>query len=100
MFTYLSRRGTRPRTTTRLRRITAAWWSASLPPAGKPGAGQIRPFCVPELMVPKTAAAIPIGGSRSLPESRIVTLRCRLAVVQCVRLPGQEQQGPGKRPRQ
>jgi hypothetical protein len=31
-----------------------------------------------------------IGGSRSLPESRIVTLRCRLAVVQCVHLPGQE----------
>ncbi len=34
-----------------------------------------------------------IGGSRSLPESRVVTLRCRPAVVQCVRLPGQEWQG-------
>jgi len=29
------------------------------------------------------------GGSRSLPESRVVTLRCHLAVAQCVRLPGQ-----------
>ena len=43
---------------------SATWWSASPPPAGKPGAGQISPFCVPELMVPKTAAAIPIGGYR------------------------------------
>jgi len=42
MFTYLSRRGTRPRTTTRLRRITAALatvtggllaWAAAVPPA-------------------------------------------------------------------
>jgi hypothetical protein len=33
--------------------------------------------------------ADPIGGSRSLPESRVVTLRFRLAVVQCVRLHGQ-----------
>ena len=28
-------------------------------------------------------------GSRSLPELRVVTVRCRLAVIQCVRLPGQ-----------
>ncbi len=42
MFTYLSRRGTRPRTTTRLRRITAALaavtggvlaWAAAVPAA-------------------------------------------------------------------
>ena len=42
MFTYLSRRGTRPRTTTRLRRITAALaavtggllaWAATVPAA-------------------------------------------------------------------
>ena len=28
-----------------------------------------------------------IGSSRALPESRVVTLRYRLAVVQCLRLP-------------
>jgi len=53
MFTYLSRRGTRPRTTTRLRRITAALavvaggvlaWAAAVPAASAavipvPGAG-------------------------------------------------------------
>ena len=54
MFTYLSRRGTRPRTTTRLRRVTAALaavtggvlaWAAAVPAASAailipdPGAG-------------------------------------------------------------
>jgi pimeloyl-ACP methyl ester carboxylesterase len=34
-----------------------------------------------------------IGGSRPLLESRVVTPRCRLAVIQCVRLTGQEWQG-------
>ena len=34
-----------------------------------------------------------IAGSRSLRESRVVSLRCRLAVVQCARLRGQERQG-------
>jgi glucose/arabinose dehydrogenase len=68
MFTYLSRRGTRPRTTTRLRRITAALaavtggllaWAAAVPAASAatslipvPG-GAYGP-------VPATAPAVPV----------------------------------------
>src|SRR4051812_45418593 len=72
MFTYLSRRGTRPRTTTRLRRITAALavaaggvlaWAAAVPAASAsiipvPGDGPYGPVPAPVVRV-ITAGGMP-----------------------------------------
>src|SRR4051794_40711322 len=74
MFTYLSRRGTRPRTTTRLRRITAALavaaggvlaWAAAVPAASAsiipvPGAARSGPARPPVVGV-TTAGGMPVG---------------------------------------
>src|SRR6478735_4248430 len=72
MFTYLSRRGTRPSTTTRLRRITAALavvaggvlaWAAAVPAASAaiipvPGDGPYGPAAAPAVRV-ITAGGMP-----------------------------------------
>src|SRR5690349_13314750 len=72
MFPYLSRRGTRPRTTTRLRRITAALavaagsvlaWAAAVPAASAsiipvPGDGPYGPVPAPAVRV-ITAGGMP-----------------------------------------
>ena len=71
----------------------------SHPPGGaEDRSTRIDLICAHQLMSAGAALDAHIGGSRSLPESRVVTLRCRPAVVQCVRLPGQEWKGPDNGP--